>query len=128
MRFAPLTAAAAFFLILAGAAGCDTGNEPTAIEPADDPAVVDEPLEPAVEDEAAEEYAIRGVITAVNREEPSVTVDHEEIEGLMKAMTMKFRVEDAQLLEGVEEGDQIEGELVKRDDQYVIVELSEAAE
>lgn len=127
MRRAPLATATALLLILAGSIGCDTGNEPVTTEPSDG-----QPEATAVEQESAgattEQYAIRGTVTAVNRDEPSVTIDHEEIEGLMDAMTMKFPVNSLQALEGIEAGDQVQGELIKKDDQYVITEISESTE
>lgn len=90
------------------------------------------PLEPTVVEEpdgaTTEEYEIRGTVTAIDREDPSVTLDHEEIARLMKAMTMKFQVADPETLEGIEEGDEVQGQLVERDGQYVITDVRERRE
>jgi protein SCO1/2 len=50
-------------------------------------------------------YDIKGKVMAVDPAKPAVTLDHEDIPGLMKAMEMEFGVEDAKLLEGLKPGD-----------------------
>ena len=47
------------------------------------------------------EYDVKGKVVAVNPDKPSVTLDHEDIPGLMNAMTMEFDVPDRKLLEGI---------------------------
>jgi Cu/Ag efflux protein CusF len=49
-----------------------------------------------------------GVVTDVNQETGSLTVNHEDIPGLMPKMEMLFRVEPRDLSEGVRPGDRIE--------------------
>jgi Cu/Ag efflux protein CusF len=49
-----------------------------------------------------------GVVTDVNQETGSLTVNHEDIPGLMPRMEMLFRVEPRHLSEGVRPGDRIE--------------------
>lgn len=49
-----------------------------------------------------------GVVKSTNMKRPSVEIDHEEIKGLMPAMTMEFYVKDKSLLAGVKPGDRIE--------------------
>lgn len=49
-----------------------------------------------------------GVVTDVNQETGSLTVNHEDIPGLMPKMEMLFRVEPRHLSEGVRPGDKIE--------------------
>ena len=56
----------------------------------------------------AERYPARGVVEDVNREYGQVLIDHEDIEGLMPAMTMSFDVADAALLERLERGQAID--------------------
>lgn len=126
MRWMFAVAASALLLVLAGTIGCNTGAEPVDTAPAEsraEPAVVEEPG-----GATTEEYEIRGTVTAIDREDVSVTLDHEEIAGLMKAMTMKFQVADPQILEGIEEGDEVQGQLVERDGQYVITDVRERTE
>ena len=68
-------------------------------------------------------YEVRGKVVAVNPAKPAVTLDHEDIPGLMKAMQMEFAVEDAKLLEGVKVGDQVQGRLKKGESGYVLTQL-----
>jgi Cu/Ag efflux protein CusF len=49
-----------------------------------------------------------GVVKATDMKRPSVEIDHEEIKGLMPAMTMEFYVKDRSLLAGIKPGDRIE--------------------
>ena len=53
-------------------------------------------------------YQSRGVVKATNEKRPSIELDHENIEGLMPAMTMEFYVKDKALLEGLKPGDRVE--------------------
>ena len=69
------------------------------------------------------EYPITGTVVAVDPDKSTVTIDHEEIPGLMKAMDMEYAVDDATLLEGVKAGDQVEGQLNVQDGKYVITRL-----
>ena len=53
-------------------------------------------------------YRGLGVVTDVNPQTGSLTVNHEDIPGLMPKMEMLFRVEPRNLSEGVRPGDKIE--------------------
>ena len=68
-------------------------------------------------------YEVKAKVVAVDAEKRTVTLDHEDIPGLMKAMTMKFPVEDAKVLEGIKPGDQIRGRLKVKSGANVITEL-----
>src|SRR5712692_8954212 len=61
---------------------------------------------------AAEEqdYPIKGKVLAVHPDKPAVKLDHEDIPGLMKGMEMEFPVDDAKMLEGLQVGDEVEGQ------------------
>lgn len=73
---------------------------------------------------AAKQYDIRGRVEAVPRERVSVTLTHEEIPGVMAAMTnMEYGVADPAVLEGLAAGDQFEGRLEARAGGYVVVAL-----
>jgi len=48
----------------------------------------------------------RGVVVSVDRAKGEITLNHEEIPGLMMAMTMTFHAEPA-LLAGIEVGQQV---------------------
>lgn len=69
------------------------------------------------------QYPITGTVIAVDSGKSTVTIDHEEIPGLMKAMEMEYAVEDATLLEGIKAGDQVEGRLNVESGKYVITQL-----
>ena len=72
---------------------------------------------------AAQEYQIRGKVVAVDAAKPAVTLDHEDVPGLMKAMQMEFKAEDPKLLEGIKVGDQVQGRLKKGESGYVLTRL-----
>lgn len=61
--------------------------------------------------EPAREYPISGQILAVHSGRGEVTIRHDDIEGLMPAMTMTFPVAEAALIEGREPGDLVSGTL-----------------
>jgi protein SCO1/2 len=61
--------------------------------------------------EPAREYPISGQILAVHSDREEVTIRHDDIEGLMPAMTMTFPVAEAALIEGREPGDLVSGTL-----------------
>ncbi|MFQ5778926.1 MAG: copper-binding protein [Terriglobia bacterium] len=54
------------------------------------------------------EWRVKGTIVSTDAAGKRVSIDHQDIPGLMAAMTMTFPVEDAQLLEGIAEGDAVE--------------------
>lgn len=72
---------------------------------------------------AEKEYDIKGKVTAVAPDKKTVTLDHEEIPGLMKAMEMKYAVEDTKLLEGINAGDSVQGKLRAKDGNYTLTRL-----
>ena len=57
-------------------------------------------------------FALRGQVLAVQADRQQATVKHDEVKGLMPAMTMPYRVKSAKLLEGIAPGDLIDGTLV----------------
>lgn len=68
-------------------------------------------------------YDIKGKVVAINTGKKPVTLDHEDIPGLMQAMQMDFAVESTAVLEGLKPGDQVEGRLKVRSGDYIITEL-----
>ena len=48
-----------------------------------------------------------GIVKKLDPKRPSIEIDHEEIKGLMPAMTMEFYVKDKSLLDGLKLGDHI---------------------
>lgn len=72
---------------------------------------------------ATKEYDIKGKVIAVGGDKRSVTIDHEEIPGLMKGMQMKFTVESPSALEGISAGDKVAGRLRVQGSDYTITKL-----
>lgn len=68
-----------------------------------------------------EVHSARGVVQEVSREEGQVVIAHEDIPGLMPAMTMSFDVPDAKLLDGLAPGQEIEFKLSHATGSYRVV-------
>jgi Cu/Ag efflux protein CusF len=69
--------------------------------------------------------ASRGVVTAVDANAHTITVDHENIPGVMMAMTMTFAVAPELSLEGIEPGANVEFSVVQTaDGNITITELN----
>lgn len=73
---------------------------------------------------AEKTYEIKGKVVAVNAEKQTVTLDHEDIPGLMKGMKMEFKVADPKLLTGLAAGDAVHGQLKAEAGNYVLTELA----
>ncbi len=69
-------------------------------------------------------YEARGVVEDVNRKYGQVLIDHEDIEGLMPAMTMSFDVPDPAVLDGLERGQAIDFVVSFDGRAYRVVEVS----
>lgn len=67
-------------------------------------------------------YEAEGTVESVLREDRQLVVAHEDIEGLMPAMTMSFDVADPSVLEGLEPGQRIAFHLEAKDDRYRILD------
>lgn len=68
-------------------------------------------------------YDITGKVVAVDAHKPSVTLDHDDIPGLMQAMTMEFAVPDRAVLTGIAVGDSVRGRIRKDEGGYVLRSL-----
>lgn len=68
-------------------------------------------------------YDIKGKVVAVDAGKKTVTLDHEDIPGLMKAMQMEFGVADEKLLAVVKPGDAVHGKLKAEGGSYVVTSL-----
>ena len=68
-------------------------------------------------------YDAEGSVTEVRADLRQVMIDHEDIPGLMPAMTMNFDVADPTLLEGLAAGDHIHFKLSHDGDSYRIVAI-----
>ena len=60
-------------------------------------------------------YPIKGAVVAVNQQERTATIKHEDIPGYMQGMTMEFKVKNTADLQTMKPGDQITGTLVVDD-------------
>jgi protein SCO1/2 len=69
------------------------------------------------------EYDVKGKVVAVDPDKSVVRLDHEDIPGLMSAMTMNFNVTDKKLLEGLKPGDEVKGRLKKTEAGYTLTHL-----
>ena len=69
-------------------------------------------------------YEMRGQVLAVNRDKLEILVKHEEIEGLMPAMTMPWKVRTLGMLDNLGPGDLITSEIEVDDDQGVVTNIT----
>jgi protein SCO1/2 len=76
-------------------------------------------------DAGPQSYPLKGKVVSVDAANRKITLDHEEIENFMPAMTMAFVVleKDAALLDGVTPGDEITARLVAPDSRYWLEDL-----
>ena len=62
-------------------------------------------------------HPLKGVVMGVMTEKTALLVKHEEVPGVMRAMTMMFKVEPA-VLEQVKKGDAISAHMARRADGW----------
>lgn len=72
----------------------------------------------------AKTYEMRGQVLGVNRDKMEILVKHEKIEGLMDAMTMPWKVKEANMLDNVGPGDLITSEIVVDNNQGVVTKIT----
>lgn len=75
------------------------------------------------ENPTEKQYEVKAKVVEVAPDKTSVTLDHDDIPGFMKAMKMKFAVQDAKVLEGIKPGDEVHGRLKVKSGDSVITEL-----
>lgn len=68
-----------------------------------------------------EVFRSNGVVEKINAEKKEITIAHENIPGLMSAMTMDFPVADEKLLGAVRDGDRVSFELERRNDEEIVL-------
>jgi len=73
---------------------------------------------------SAKQYEMRGQILAVNRDTMEILVKHEEIVGLMPAMTMPWKVQTASMLDNLGPGDLITTALEIENNQGVVTKIT----
>ena len=74
-------------------------------------------------DEPAKTHPGRGVITAVDPAAGTVTIDHGDIPGFMKAMTMTFEVSDSAALSSLEPGQEVDFRAKHEAGRYLVTEV-----
>ena len=73
---------------------------------------------------SAKTYEMRGQILGVNRDKMEILVKHEDIKGLMPAMTMPWKVRTANMLDTLEAGDLITSEIEVDGSQAVVTKIT----
>ncbi len=68
-------------------------------------------------------YDVKAKVVAVDMDKPTVTLDHEDIPGLMKAMKMDFIAENPKVLEGIKAGDEVQGRTKSKSGYLILTEL-----
>jgi Cu/Ag efflux protein CusF len=101
--------------------GCDCceGKETCCCAPA---ATAAEPAKPAAPAEQPKSHHVKGVIMGVMADKTALLVKHEEVPGVMRAMTMMFKVEPA-VLERVKRGDAVKALMSRRADGWWLHEV-----
>lgn len=108
----------------AAAAGCGSGgpaaersNAPPRSARASSPGREPAKSPPVAGPVTEEDHPLKGIVRSVAPESGRVLIRHEEIPGLMKAMTMPFEPANSSILEELNPGDAVEGTLhvVKQD-------------
>ena len=116
MRFKIKLAAAAVTLFTAFSFACQQAQEPG--PEADDG--------PAVSEEGTQIYQGKGVVKSIDKNQKEIAISHEEIKGLMSAMTMDFKVRDVSMLDTVAPGDQIDFELERKGSDLTVTKILKA--
>ena len=80
---------------------------------------------PAEAPAAPKRHPLRGVITSVVAEKSAFMVKHEEIPGVMRAMTMMFKV-DATALKTFKVGDALTGLMSRQGNTWVLEDVKPA--
>ena len=73
--------------------------------------------------QAGASYDGRGSVVKVDASGEKVTFKHEEIKGLMPAMTMEFPVKSPELLDGVRQGDRVRFVLSPQGADFVVEKI-----
>ena len=71
---------------------------------------------------APHRHPLRGVITGILADRSSLLVKHEDIRGVMRAMTMMFKV-DANTLKAAKEGQALTGLMSRQNGEWILEEV-----
>jgi Cu/Ag efflux protein CusF len=70
-----------------------------------------------------ESWSAHGVVRVIAPDINRIIIDHEDIPGLMEAMTMSFEPDDPTMLNGLAPGDRVRFILQKRDERLRLVAI-----
>ncbi len=70
-----------------------------------------------------ERWPANGVVRVIVPDINRIIIDHEDIPGLMEAMTMAFEPDDSTMLNGLAPGDRVRFILQKRDERLMLVSI-----
>jgi Cu/Ag efflux protein CusF len=101
-----------FFVLTVDAAACDCGKAKTRAASSTAAGITAEP----------KTHPLKGVVMGVMAEKTALLVKHEEVPGVMRAMTMMFKVEPV-VLEKVKQGDAIQALMSRRADGWWLTEV-----
>ena len=76
---------------------------------------------------AIKRHPLRGAVTGIMTDQSALLVKHEEIPGVMRAMTMVFKV-DAPTLKAAKEGQTITGLMSRQGDAWVLEDVKIVAD
>lgn len=79
----------------------------------------DKPAAETKSADAIKRHPLKGVVTGILAEKSSLIVKHEEIPGVMRAMTMAFKVDEA-TLKAAKEGQAITGMMSRQGNAWVL--------
>src|ERR1700694_1619570 len=71
----------------------------------------------------ADQYPVKGKIVSIDRTASTITIEHQDIPGLMTAAKTQFTVQDRKVLEGLHSGDWVVGQLKAEAGMNVVIEL-----
>jgi Cu/Ag efflux protein CusF len=72
-------------------------------------------------------WAVRGIVRVVAPEINRIFIDHQDIPGLMEAMTMAFEPADPTLLNGVAPGDRVRFTIQEQGERLILVGIEKEA-
>ena len=73
---------------------------------------------------SAKHYEMKGQVLAVDRDKAEILVNHEDIPGLMPAMTMPYKVESVTMLDNIGPGDLISADLAVENGTAVVTKIT----
>src|SRR5690606_18335491 len=76
-----------------------------------------------VEGQAPERHPLKGIVVEVMADRSALLVKHEEIPGVMKAMTMMLKVDEAGL-KAAKKGEAVTGMLVRKTDGWWLEDVN----